>query len=413
MFNRSASSASRIQVPGESLPCTINSRISRKAVSRLVPCSALARGELSPIFLFIDGFNVPGNGIRLQCQCIAFCTKRVQEFSFVNVFNFVDNAVLLTTMEPRQPVAVIDSHTAGEPTRVVISGGPDLGSGSISERLQRFCTQFDHFRSGVVCEPRGSEVVVGALLLEPVEPSSSAAVIFFNDVGYLGMCGHGTIGVLTTLAHLGRISAGPHRIETPVGVVAATLHDDGSVTVENVPSYRYRAGVEVEVPGYGTVTGDVAWGGNWFFLVAKPPCELLASNRAELVAASTAIRAALNASGVTGNEGAYIDHIEFFSEPQDQENSSRNFVLCPGASFDRSPCGTGTSAKMACLYDDGKLEPGTIWRQEGILGTVFHGSVRPGCHGKVNPSIRGQAWVTGESRLFFSGDDPFSQGIKF
>ena len=316
-------------------------------------------------------------------------------------------------MEPRQPVVVVDSHTEGEPTRVVISGGPDLGHGSISERMQRFSGQFDHFRSGIVCEPRGSEVVVGALLLEPVRPDSSAAVIFFNDVGYLGMCGHGTIGLLTTLAHLGRVGPGLHKIETPVGIVEATLHEDGSVTVENVPSYRYRAGIEVEVLGYGRVTGDVAWGGNWFFLVANPPCQLVASNRAELIAASAAIRTALHANGVTGQDGAYIDHIEFFSEPRNQENSSRNFVLCPGASFDRSPCGTGTSAKMACLYDDGKLAPGVIWRQEGILGTVFQGSVREGCDGKVNPSIRGRAWVTGESKLLFACKDPFSQGIKF
>jgi 4-hydroxyproline epimerase len=316
-------------------------------------------------------------------------------------------------MEPCQSVVVIDSHTEGEPTRVVISGGPDLGFGSISDRMQRFCAQFDHFRSGVVCEPRGSEVVVGALLLEPVQPDSSAAVIFFNDVGYLGMCGHGTIGLLTTLAHLGRIGAGPHKIETPVGIIEATLHEDGSVTVENVPSYRYLAGVAVEVPGYGTVRGDVAWGGNWFFLVADPPCELVMSNRTELVAASTAIRTALQANGVTGQDGALIDHIEFFSEPMDQANSSRNFVLCPGASFDRSPCGTGTSAKMACLYDDGKLAPGVIWRQEGILGTVFQGSVREGSDGQVNPSIRGRAWVTGESKLLFACEDPFAHGIKF
>jgi len=316
-------------------------------------------------------------------------------------------------MEPCKSVVVIDSHTEGEPTRVVISGGPDLGSGSISERMQRFCAQFDQFRSGVVCEPRGSEVVVGALLLDPVEPDSSAAVIFFNDVGYLGMCGHGTIGLLTTLAHLGRVGPGLHKIETPVGIVETTLHEDGSVTVQNVPSYRHRAGVEVQVPGYGIVTGDVAWGGNWFFLVADPPCELVVSNRAELVAASTAIRNALHANGVTGQDGAYIDHIEFFSKPVKQENSSRNFVLCPGASFDRSPCGTGTSAKMACLYDDGKLAPGVIWRQEGILGTVFQGSVREGSDGQVNPSIRGRAWVTGESKLLFACGDPFVQGIKF
>jgi 4-hydroxyproline epimerase len=316
-------------------------------------------------------------------------------------------------MELCRPIHVIDSHTEGEPTRVVVAGGPDLGSGSISERLQRFCSQFDHFRSGIVCEPRGSEVVVGALLLDPVEPDSSAAVIFFNDVGYLGMCGHGIIGVLTTLAHLGRIGLGLHKIETPVGTVQATLHEDGSVTVENVPSYRHRAGVKVDVPGYGVFTGDVAWGGNWFFLVAETPCELTVANRNELLSVAIAIRTALHANGITGLEEAYIDHVEFFSKPENEENSSRNFVLCPGASFDRSPCGTGTSAKMACLYDDGKLAPGAIWRQEGILGTVFQGSVREGSDGQVNPSIRGRAWVTGESKLLFAGDDPFSQGIKF
>jgi len=316
-------------------------------------------------------------------------------------------------MQSRRSVQIIDSHTEGEPTRVVIAGGPDLGDGSLTDRLERFSSEFDHFRSGIVCEPRGSEVMVGALLLKPVQPASSAAVIFFNDVGYLGMCGHGTIGVLTTLAHLGRAGLGVHNIETPVGTVQATLHDDGSVTVGNVPSFRYRANVEVDVPGHGVYTGDIAWGGNWFFLVSDPPVPLLIANRNELLAASIAIRAALHANGITGSDGAYIDHIEFFSAPENPANSSRNFVLCPGMSFDRSPCGTGTSAKMACLYDDGKLAPGVIWRQESILGTVFQGSVREGEDGEVNPSIRGRAWVTGESTLFFAGDDPFSQGIKF
>jgi 4-hydroxyproline epimerase len=310
------------------------------------------------------------------------------------------------------PIHVIDSHTQGEPTRVVISGGPDLGTSSIAKRLECFKENFDHFRSAVVCEPRGSEVVVGALLLEPVHAHSSAAVIFFNDVGYLGMCGHGIIGLLTTLAHLGKIDNGLHEVETPVGIVQATLHEDGSVTVENVPSYRFRSRVQVEVQGYGKFTGDIAWGGNWFFLISDPPCALTLANRRELVAAATAIRSALHAKGITGAEGAYIDHIEFFSEPHDEENSSRNFVLCPGASFDRSPCGTGTSAKMACLYEEGKLAPGTQWKQEGILGTVFHGSVREGHDGEVHPSIRGRAWVTAESKLLFADDDPFAAGIK-
>lgn len=311
------------------------------------------------------------------------------------------------------PIDVIDSHTQGEPTRVVVAGGPELGTGSIAERLQRFSAKFDHFRTAIVCEPRGSDVVVGALLLEPVERESTAGVIFFNDVGYLGMCGHGTIGVLTTLAHLGRVKAGMHTIETPVGRVRATLHDDQTVTVENVRSYRYRAGVAVDVAGYGSFRGDIAWGGNWFFLVGEPPCALRLEHRAELIAVSTAIRAVLQERGITGAEGALIDHVEFFSAPEEAENSSRNFVLCPGASFDRSPCGTGTSAKMACLYDEGKLQPGMTWRQEGILGTVFEGSIRAGEDGGVNPSIRGRAWVTGEAKLLFAEDDPFAAGIRF
>jgi 4-hydroxyproline epimerase len=316
-------------------------------------------------------------------------------------------------MELSGPIHVIDSHTEGEPTRVVISGGPELGTGVLTQRLDLLRTRFDGFRSAVVCEPRGSEVVVGALLLEPVAADASAAVIFFNDVGYLGMCGHGTIGLVTTFAHMGRIKPGKHKIETPVGDVSAQLHDDGSVTVNNVPSFRYRAAVEIDVPGYGLFTGDIAWGGNWFFLIGEHPCELTLANRTELVAASTAIRQALQSENITGPNGELIDHIEFFSAPANAENSSRNFVLCPGASFDRSPCGTGTSAKMACMYADNKLAVGEVWRQEGILGTVFEGRIEAGTNRRVHPSIRGRAWITGESKLFFASDDPFREGIRF
>jgi 4-hydroxyproline epimerase len=316
-------------------------------------------------------------------------------------------------MELSPHLQVIDSHTAGEPTRVVVSGGPDLGNGTLPERLNRLRTEFDGFRSGVVCEPRGSEVVVGALLLEPIAPDSSAAVIYFNDVGYLGMCGHGTIGLVITLAHLGKIGPGRHKIETPVGDVSTYLHDDGSVTVNNVPSFRHRAAVQVDVSGYGLFTGDIAWGGNWFFLVGEHPYELTLANRNQLIAVTTAIRSAMQEQGIGGANGELIDHIEFFSPPMNPENSSRNFVLCPGASFDRSPCGTGTSAKMACLHAEGKLVPGQAWRQEGILGTVFEGSIETRADGTVSPSIRGKAWITGESKLFFASDDPFHDGIQF
>ncbi len=309
-------------------------------------------------------------------------------------------------------VSIVDSHTAGEPTRVVTDGGPDLGGGPLESQLQRLRDAHDSFRAGVVCEPRGSEVVVGALLCPSVDPVSATGVIFFNDVGYLGMCGHGTIGVIATLAHLGRITPGVHKVETPVGTVRTELHEDGSVSVQNVLSYRFRKGVPVDVPGYGSFTGDIAWGGNWFFLIEDHSFELGPNNRTALIAVTSAIRAALAQNGITGKDGALIDHIELFGAVADRANSSRNFVLCPGASFDRSPCGTGTSAKMACLHADGKLEPNAVWRQEGVLGTVFSGSVEEAAEGIV-PTITGRAWITAEAELIFDETDPFRDGIRF
>ena len=316
------------------------------------------------------------------------------------------------SIEMKRRVRVLDSHTEGEPTRVVIEGGPELGNGSVAEQLAILRRDFDRFRSAITGEPRGSEIVVGALLCEPSNSRCVTGVIFFNDVGYLGMCGHGTIGVVRSLAHLGRIQPGKHWIETPVGEVETELKPDGSIAVRNVLSYRYRAAVPVEVPGIGTLVGDIAWGGNWFFLVGEHPFELKLSRRAEIIAATHAIRAALAESGITGKDGAVIDHVELFGKPEDPENSSRSFVLCPGASFDRSPCGTGTSAKMACLYADGKLSEGQVWRQEGFLGTHFSGSIEA-CGEAVLPTIQGRAWITAESTQIFEEDDPFADGIEF
>ncbi|MGD0913174.1 MAG: 4-hydroxyproline epimerase [Terracidiphilus sp.] len=311
---------------------------------------------------------------------------------------------------PNSLVQIVDSHTAGEPTRVVVGGAPELGNGPLSERVRRFAAEHDDFRSAVVNEPRGSDVVVGALLCEPVDPGCAAGVIFFNNVGYLGMCGHGTIGLIVTLAHLGRIGPGQHRIETPVGTVNATLHSEGTVTVENVASYRHKAGVEVSVPGFGTVTGDIAWGGNWFFLVEDSPYEVTLANKDALTEFAWSVRQALRTAGITGADGQEIDHMEIFSHATTNGADGRNFVLCPGKAYDRSPCGTGTSAKLACLAADGKLAPGQVWRQQGILGTGFEGSYRIE-NGQVIPSITGSAFVTAEGRLIFDSRDPFRTGI--
>jgi 4-hydroxyproline epimerase len=308
-------------------------------------------------------------------------------------------------------VSVVDSHTAGEPTRVVIEGGPELGSGPVAERLERFRRDHDRFRSAVVNEPRGSDVLVGALLVPPHEAGSTAGVIFFNNVGMIKGCGHGTIGLVVTLAHLGRIRPGAHRIETCVGIVTATLLPSGEVRVEMVQSRRHAKGVTVDVEGHGPLSGDVAWGGNWFFLVEEHGQRLEASNVAALTDFTTRIRRALVRQGVTGADGAEIDHVELFSPSPTAGVQSRNFVLCPGLAYDRSPCGTGTSAKVACLHADGKLRPGETWRQEGIAGGVFEASVAL-LDGRVIPTIQGSAYVTAESRLVFDPRDPFVDGMR-
>lgn len=307
-------------------------------------------------------------------------------------------------------VRVIDSHTGGEPTRVVISGGPDLGNGPLAERRERFRSQHDSFRSAVVNEPRGSDVIVGALLCDPVDPTCAAGVIFFNNVGYLGMCGHGTIGLVATLSFLKRIEPGKHRIETPVGTVTAVLHDNDEVTVNNVASYRLAANVEVEVVPYGKVRGDVAWGGNWFFLVRHHTLEISPQNIEQLTAFTWAIRQALHQQGITGAGNQEIDHIELFGPSSLPSVDSKNFVLCPGKAYDRSPCGTGTSAKLACLHADGKIHEGQVWKQESIVGSVFEGSITVR-GGKVLPSIKGSAFVNAEAELVFDPQDPFCMGI--
>jgi 4-hydroxyproline epimerase len=305
-------------------------------------------------------------------------------------------------------IHVIDSHTAGEPTRVVIGGGPELGGGELADRGARFRTEFDHFRRAIVNEPRGSDVLVGALLVEPTDTACAAGVIFFNNVGYLGMCGHGTIGLVATLAHLGRIGVGAHKIETPVGIVGIEWHDDGQVSVTNVPSYRQAKQVEVDVPGIGRVMGDVAWGGNWFYLVEAHGQRLDIRNVDALLAYTRKVRSAIHAAGFPE-----VDHVELFGPAELPRAHSRNFVLCPGGAYDRSPCGTGTSAKLACLAADGKLREGETWIQESIVGTSFAGRYAwiDRTAGQIAPTITGKAFVTAETTLLVDERDPLAWGM--
>jgi len=305
-------------------------------------------------------------------------------------------------------IHVIDSHTGGEPTRLVLEGFPQVAGATMAERRDALRQHHDQWRRACLLEPRGNDVLVGALYCEPVSPGATCGVIFFNNAGYLGMCGHGTIGLVASLHHLGRIAPGEHRIDTPVGTVSATLHDDGSVTVGNVPSYRYRQQVAVEVPGYGRVPGDIAWGGNWFFLVADHGQELHLGNVERLTDFTWKMLRALEDQGITGENGQLIDHIELFAD--DAEADSRNFVMCPGKAYDRSPCGTGTSAKLACLAADGQLAEGETWVQASITGSRFEGRFEWEGE-RIRPFITGRAHMTADSTLLIDETDPFAWGI--
>lgn len=306
----------------------------------------------------------------------------------------------------------VDSHTEGEPTRVIVEGGPELGSGSMQERIARFAKDHDQVRKTVILEPRGSDALVGALLVEPTRSDCVAGILFFNNTGYLGMCGHGTIGTAVTLAYMGKIGPGVSKFETPVGVVAVNLVDANTVTVENVASYRYRSDVTVDVPDYGSVTGDIAWGGNWFFLAKGTPFPIDLDNERALTDASLKVQAALRDQGITGRDGGEIDHIEFFSEARSADGDSRNFVLCPGGAYDRSPCGTGTSAKIACLADAGVLAPDTDWIQESVIGSRFIARYSLNENGEIIPSITGRAFICSEGTLVQQAGDPFAEGIS-
>ena len=341
-------------------------------------------------------------------------------------------------------IPYLDSHTGGEPTRLITSLPFDLGTGSVADKLSTLKKNHDDLRRTVLLEPRGSDVLVGAYLVPPADPTCQFGVIYFNNVGYLGMCGHGTIGLIASLAYMGKVTPGVIRVETPVGVVEATLHAPSlrgasdserrsnlqfngqeiasgkvqerprndeqypnKVSVQNIPAYRHLNHVSVTVDGK-TVHGDVAWGGNWFFLVHDHGMDVNMSNLEALTDFSWRVREQLTANGITGANGAEIDHVELFASTP--EADSKSFVLCPGKAYDRSPCGTGTSAKLACLYGDGKLQVGQTWKQQSVVGSIFEGSIQLDGD-KIIPTITGEAWVMSEGTILVDERDPFGKGI--
>jgi proline racemase len=308
-------------------------------------------------------------------------------------------------------IRVVDSHTEGEPTRVVIDGWPELSARSMTARRDELRVEYDHLRRAVICEPRGNAAMVGALLTPPENPGSTAGIVFFNNATYLGMCGHGLIGVVRTLQHLGRLSPGIATFDTPAGCVRTELADDGCVTIENVASRAHQLDVAVDVPGIGRVTGDIAYGGNWFFITEQDLGDISLANAAELTRVTQQIQAALDAQGLSRPDGGHVDHIELSGPPSRLDADARNFVLCSGGEYDRSPCGTGTSAKMAVLHARGKLKVGVDWRQESVTGSLFTGWLTQGKGGELIPHIRGTAYVTAEATLHFDPSDPFRLGL--
>ncbi len=305
---------------------------------------------------------------------------------------------------------VIDSHTGGEPTRVIVSGWPQPVGVTMENRLQYMVKNQDHLRKASICEPRGHDAMVGALLTPPINSGSITGVIFFNDVGYLGMCGHALIGTVSTLKFMGKIGSGKMRIDTPAGTVSAELGEDGMVTLENVYSYLYKENVKIEVPGLGEVNGDIGYGGNWFFMTDSVPLEPKMENLEALMSTAKLIRKTLEERGIAGPEGEKIDHVEYYGKPVNPRAHSRNFVLCPGNAYDRAPCGTGTSAKLAALHHKGKLKVGELWIQESITGSIYE------CYlmekeGQLIPVIRSPAFVVSQTTLFFNPTDPFCWGI--
>lgn len=306
---------------------------------------------------------------------------------------------------------VVDSHTGGMPTRVILDGGPDLGSGSLARRAHRLASEHEAFFKSILLEPRGQPGMVGALLVEAETPDCEIGVIYFDADAVLGMCGHGTIGLAVTLAYLDRITPGTHKFETPAGVISVDLLDANTARVTNVESRRVQASVTVEVAGHGSVTGDLAYGGNWFFIVDPSPIPVVTENIRALTDLTIAIREACIAQGVTGENAENVDHVILQGVSGSENIHSRNFVLCPDNQYDRSPCGTGSSARLACLAASGVLGPGEEIVQESVIGSSYRLSYQPGRNGTVSPSLEGQAFVMAEGKLLFAREDPFRAGI--
>ncbi|MCB0526438.1 MAG: 4-hydroxyproline epimerase [Saprospiraceae bacterium] len=323
----------------------------------------------------------------------------------------------------------VDAHTCGNPVRLVAGGGPHLEGNNMSEKRQHFLQEFDWIRKGLMFEPRGHDMMSGSILYPPHDPANDSAVLFIETSGCLPMCGHGTIGTVTIAIEQGLINPkvpGQLRLETPAGLVEVLYHQEGKkvkwVRLTNVPAFLAAENIEVKCSDLGHLKVDVAYGGNFYAIIdPQPNFSGLQNYRAEqLITWSRSIRQLLNETHeFIHPENPTIkglSHILWTGEPLDSNSTARNAVFYGDKAIDRSPCGTGTSARMAQWYAKGLLKPGDQFIHESIIGSKFIGRIEEETsvagQPAIRPSIEGWAIVTGFNTILFDDEDPYVEGFQ-
>ena len=329
----------------------------------------------------------------------------------------------------KRTFSCIDAHTCGNPVRVVTGGGPFLDGKNMSERQQHFMAEYDWIRTGLMFEPRGHDMMSGSILYPPTREDTDIGFLFIETSGCLPMCGHGTIGTVTVIIEHGLVKPrvpGKLRIETPAGIVEAHYTMEGThvsaVRIVNIASYLHSTGLEVECPDLGLLRVDVAYGGNFYAIVDPQENykDMEDLSAGDILRLSPILRRRLNEKyQFVHPENPTIkglSHIEWTGRPKNPEAHARNAVFYGERAIDRSPCGTGTSARMAQWAAKGKLKVGDVFVHESIIGSLFRGKVeaatKVGTKDAIIPSIEGWARVTGFNTIFLDDRDPFVKGFS-
>lgn len=325
--------------------------------------------------------------------------------------------------------STIDTHTGGEPTRTIIGGLPYIPGKTIVEKMHYLKENMDWVRTSLMFEPRGHSVMSGVILTEPTTPEADIGVIFIETGGYLPMCGHDTIGVSTALVEAGIVKAEEPftyiSLDTPAGLTRVKVHVENgkakSVTFRNIPSFVFAEDVEVTVPGFGRIKMDVAYGGNVYAILPAEAVglKILPENASEIIQKGKLVRDAVNKQvNIQHPEKPFINectHVQFYGEPTNPGANLKNTVFFADSGIDRSPCGTGTSARVATLYAKGELELNQEFLHESIIGSIFVAraveEAKVGPYKAVIPEVTGSAFVTAMSQFVIDPEDPHKNGF--